>query len=794
MDDGRNMNRQFFLPAFWATLTGLSLLLIAAMTDVKTPQSLFISPQHSVQTPQDVPENRVADAQPAAVPAQPEATSTLPPQSRPVSEPELTQTTELPPPVESAVLPAKAASKNVSLRKEPAQSRLLVEPGIEISTIPDASPRARSIQFNVASDDDLVAPQPKSSKMELRLASLTQQVDRLTSLQLQAQQQSNMELAQNTNRLEQATQLLQQMQQMNQLRDLERKLDGMQGKDPAGPAATEKNAEPPVTEAPAAETVETTKKKPVLKISPNNDSSETFSLQIQDAEIMQVLDMLGELSGLNILTGQGVTGTISANLKNVTPAQALDAILRSRDLTSEKEGEFIYVMTQAQLELKKKSSRKVITKLYSPFYISAKELQNLITPILTENVGIVSLTSPSEVGIAPDPTSAGGDSFAQTDSILVRDYPEILEEVDRLLEKMDIPPMQVVIEAMILSVALNDDMKFGVNFAMLGGNNKNLVVDGNGNTLNNASGFPGSGSSSIVPPTGQFIADVAGLKYGFLHGDISGFIEALEDVTETNLIASPQLRALNKQKAELIIGDRISYSTVTQNGNTSIQNVNFLDSGIVLNLRPFITPDGQIRMEVHPERSSATINPSTNLPDLRTTEVTTNVMVRDGHTVVIGGLIEERTSDTRNQVPFLGALPVIGNAFRQQREITNRTELIVLITPRIVRAEAALAEGEILKHEGAERLENFKKSFLPINQVRIVQSHIDRAKKFLRIGNLPKAKEQIKIAVRLDKNNIEAIQLKNYIEQALINRNRGMIGLPPVSGPEVHAPTLEGAP
>lgn len=794
MDDGRNMNRQFFLPAFWATLTGLSLLLIAAMTDVKTPQSLFISPQHSVKSPQDVPENRVAEAQPAAAPVQPETSNTLPPQSRSVSEPELTQTAELQPQVESAVLPAKTTSRNVSLRKQPARSRLLVEPGIEISTIPDTSPRARSIQFNVASDDDLIAPQPESSKMELRLASLTQQVDRLTSLQLQAQQQSNMELAQNTNRLEQATQLLQQMQQMNQLRDLERKLDGMQGKDPAGPAATEKKAEPPVTETPAAETTETTKKKPLLKISPNNDASETFSLQIQDAEIMQVLDMLGELSGLNILTGQGVTGTISANLKNVTPAQALDAILRSRDLTSEQEGEFIYVMTQAQLEQKKKSSRKVITKLYSPFYISAKELQNLITPILTENIGIVSLTTPSEVGIAPDPTSAGGDSFAQTDSILVRDYPEILEEVDRLLEKMDVPPMQVVIEAMILSVTLNDDMKFGVNFAMLGGNNKNLVVDGNGNTLNNSSGFPGSGSTSIVPPTGQFVADIAGLKYGFLHGDISGFIEALEDVTETNLIASPQLRALNKQKAELIIGDRTSYSTVTQNGNTSIQNVNFLDSGIVLNLRPFITPDGQIRMEVHPERSSATINPSTNLPDLRTTEVTTNVMVRDGHTVVIGGLIEERTSDTRNQVPFLGAIPVIGNAFRQQREITNRTELIVLITPRIVRAEVALAEGETLKYEGAERLENFKKSFLPINQVRIVQSHIERARKFLRIGNLAKAKEQIKIAVRLDKNNIEAIQLKNYIEQALINRNRGMIGLPPVSGPEVHAPTLEGAP
>jgi len=242
-----------------------------------------------------------------------------------------------------------------------------------------------------------------------------------------------------------------------------------------------------------------------------------------------------------------------------------------------------------------------------------------------------------------------------------------------------------------------------------------------------------------------------------LHGDVSGFIEALEDVAETNLIASPQLRALNKQKAELIIGDRTSYSTVTQNGTTSIENVNFLDSGIVLNLRPFITPDGQIRMEIHPERSSATINPTTGLPDLQTTEVTTNVMIRDGHTVVIGGLIEEQMSDAKSQVPFLGAIPVIGNAFRSKREILTREELIILITPRIVQAEAARAEGEMLEYQEAERLEAFKGNFLPINQVRIVEAHIKKAKKYLRIGNLPKAKMQINIAVRLDKNNTEAI-------------------------------------
>ncbi|MCH9656134.1 MAG: hypothetical protein K0U86_12585 [Planctomycetes bacterium] len=773
------MKRHFFLPAFWATLTGLSLLLIAAMTDVKTPQSLFIPSQHQAQAqrtkPVEIDQSRFSQSVSQSM-SQSGDTN----QSR--DSKTVQQTTN------SA--PATLATPNHSNSRESTRSRLLIEPGIEITNTKNTNTdRAHAIQFHLTSDGDSAVKNREVSKMETRLVSLTRQVDRLTNLQIQAQEKSNVELAQNTDRLEQATKLLKQMQQMNQLRDLERKLDGLQQKDPAN---TDKKTEPANT-APEKTTPENTKEKqPLLKVSPDKDSNETFSLQIQDAEILQVLDMLGELSGKNIMTGQGVTGTITANLKNVTPAQALDAILRSRELTSEQEGAFIYVMTQAQLETKKKSSRKVMTKLYSPFYISAKELQNLITPILSENVGIISLTTPSEIGITPDETSAGGDSFAQNDSLLIRDYPEILEEVDRLVKEMDIPPMQVVIEAMIISVLLNDDMRFGVNFAVLGGNEKNLLVDGNGQTLNGSSGFPGSGST-LVPPTGQFIADVAGLKYGFLHGDISGFIEALEDITETNLIASPQLRALNKQKAELIIGDRTSYSTVTQNGTTSIQNVNFLDSGIVLNLRPFITPDGQIRMEIHPERSSATINPRTSLPDLQTTEVTTNVMVRDGHTVVIGGLIEERTSDAKNQVPFLGAIPLIGNAFRLQREITQRTELIILITPRIVQAEIAQSEGERQKYEGEERLDTFKKNFLPINQVRIVQSHIKRAKKYLAMGNLPKAKVHSKIAVRLDKNNLEAIQLLKYVEQELKNRNRNLIGLPP-SEEEVSIPSLEGDP
>src|SRR5690606_36896873 len=115
---------------------------------------------------------------------------------------------------------------------------------------------------------------------------------------------------------------------------------------------------------------------------------------------------------------------------------------------------------------------------------------------------------------------------------------------------------------------------------------------------------------------GQFVANTAGLKYGFVTGDVTGFLSALENITDTNLIAAPQLRVLNKQRAQLIIGQRLSYTTSTFNNNQTIENVNFLDAGTKLIIRPFVAPDGLIRMEIHPERSSATINPQTNLPDL----------------------------------------------------------------------------------------------------------------------------------------------------------------------------------
>ena len=142
----------------------------------------------------------------------------------------------------------------------------------------------------------------------------------------------------------------------------------------------------------------------------------------------------------------------------------------------------------------------------------------------------------------------------------------------------------------ILSVKLEDSMKLGVNFALLNKDNTQLVTIGNGSQINSVN--TGFARDSLIPATGDFIANTAGLKYGFINGDLAGFVEALEKLAETSVVASPSVRVLNKQRAELIIGQRLGYKTTTFNGTQSIENINFLEVGTKLLLRPFVAQDG----------------------------------------------------------------------------------------------------------------------------------------------------------------------------------------------------------
>lgn len=467
-------------------------------------------------------------------------------------------------------------------------------------------------------------------------------------------------------------------------------------------------------------------------------ADEKFSLQVHDAELTQVLDMLAQLAGVNILPSADVQGRVSLNLQDVTVERALEAILKSRGFVHEREADFIYVRSEAEVARIKLRNRQLVSKLYQPMYISASELSKLLTPLLTREIGQHSVTSPIPIG------DTAGDEFAQRDALLVQDYPEVIAAIDRVIIEMDVPPLQVLIEAKILSVTLSDTMEYGVNFTLLNGRHQGV-----GATL----------------PTADRVGNSCGLKHGFV-SDVAGFIKSLESIGDTSLVSAPSIRVVNKQKAEMIIGDRLSYKTLAFNGAQTIENVQFLDAGTKLMFRPFISPDGLVRLEVHPERSSATINKGTGLPSLSTTEVMTNIMVRDGCTVVIGGLISEEALESIDRVPLLSALPLVGVPFRNKAERTKRTELIVLITPHIVTEPDAAIEGAALQAETEDRAAHFRDNLSHVNRHNLTRGHYERAQDYFDQGNLLKARQQIDAALKQNKADLESLRLKAQIEQA----------------------------
>lgn len=608
------------------------------------------------------------------------------------------------------------------------------------------------------------------SGLEARLIGLQTQVERLNRAQHDRQSQG----------LDRVERLLQQLQTTNRLQTLENRLRKMQlaaaDKSTASPSASGRpsagtGAAPSLPPTPSTGAASGSRQStaPVMKAQPSSAGSDRYSLQIQGEDIKQVLEMLGQLAGMNILVGKDVTGTVTANLKDVTVEQALNAILRSMGFTFQRENDFLFVMTRKEADSRQKVSQKLITKVYRPHYISVKDLQALVTPLITEKIGKIAMTSPAEVGIALNAETAGGDQISQRDALLVVDYPTVITQIDGVLKEMDVPPRQVAIDVEILSVRLTDDMAFGVNFAILNANSKQLVSTGNGQVLNTSSGFPGGASDSIVPAMGRFIANAAGLKYGFLQGDISGFIEAIEKLSDTNLIASPHLRVLNKQRAELIIGEKLGFKTITFQNNQAIEDIKFIDVGTKLVLRPFIAPDGLVRLEIHPERSSGDIDEN-GVPQTKTTEVTTNVMVRNGSTIVIGGLIDEEIIESNDRVPLLGAIPLVGKAFGNKREKIVRNELIVLITPRIVREPEDAAAGEAAHFENTRRQEYVRDHLEPIGRGNLARMEFRLAERYFEEGELERARRHVRRSLRQNKNYLPALRLLDQIDDALERR------------------------
>ncbi|HEX8911133.1 MAG TPA: secretin and TonB N-terminal domain-containing protein, partial [Humisphaera sp.] len=465
-------------------------------------------------------------------------------------------------------------------------------------------------------------------------------------------------------------------------------------------------------------------------------------VQVNDASLVEVLKMLSVQSQKNIILSKEVRGTVSANLFDVTVKEALDVLLKSNGYDYRERGNFVFVYTQKELAEMEKAAAVKKTEMFRLYYTPAANAANMIKPVLSAEAA-VAFTAPAKAGIDGDAKDVGGNDHATEDLLVVTDYPERLDQVRAVLKEVDRRPQQILVEAVILRAALQENNDLGVDFTALGGVDFNKLgsigsatasgsgVDQllGGGILNNNTAAAGG-----ITDSGAFAgrAGGSGLKLGFIKNNVGVFLSALEGVTDTVVMANPKVLVLNKQRGEVHVGSQQGYRTAVATETLTADDVKFLDTGTRLTFRPYVGDNGFIRMEIHPEDSSGSVN-AQGLPNKFVTQVTSNVMVRDGHTIVIGGLFREATDRTRSQVPGLGSLPGVGPAFRRQTDNTTREEVIILLTPHIVKDESAYAAAGAEMARDAERLRvGMRKGLMPWGRERLAETWYEKAQSELR--------------------------------------------------------------
>ena len=499
-------------------------------------------------------------------------------------------------------------------------------------------------------------------------------------------------------------------------------------------------------------------------------AAETFTIQFQDTEILQALQMLSMQGKRNIIASRGVQGKVSANLYDVTLFDALDVIMRANDLRMEESGNFIYVYTRQEWEDVSKSRLKKVSRNFPLEYLNAKDAGEFIAPILSE-VGKVSFVGNVEKGFEPTPADGGSDSWAFQGMLVVSDYPENIKAIENLLKEIDTPPSQVVVESTVVSSKVQQKDGFGVDVSIIG----NLDF---ANLTNPLSGANDLFSGDVTKPAGESSVTagnsaVSGwdrestMKVGVISDDVSVFLRLLDSVTDTTVLARPRVMALNRQRAQILIGRRVGYLSSTTTQTSTTQSVEFLDSGIKLVFRPFISSDGSIRMELAPSVSEAKIenlvdtNGSTlPVPNEDTSEITTNVRVKNGQTLVLGGLFKENTVIERRQVPGLGDIPLLGNAFKGYDDSLTREEIIFLVTPTIVKDEIAKVwSDEANEFEHAVRI-GTREGLLPWSRDTLTTSSNQKAFEAMAKGDRELALFHAENSLRLMPNQPEMVRLR----------------------------------
>jgi MSHA biogenesis protein MshL len=420
-----------------------------------------------------------------------------------------------------------------------------------------------------------------------------------------------------------------------------------------------------------------------------------YSLNVRDADLKEVLFAFSKENGLNIIVDPKIDGKVTVDLKKMTLSAALEALLKPLELEYHQEGNLIRI-SRPRLESRTFSLNYLTTVRSGAASVSGIGGSSGGTTTSTGAAGMVSTTSSGGSLVSQVKTEDKADLWAEikdelkhilspegkilinkiSSTLVVTDYPKVLREVERFLNKVEeAVQRQVFIEAKIIEVQLKNNFQLGIDWRLL----PNLIGSGFGMIFNQS-----------LTSTADFPAN-KNFQIGVANADFSALIDALSVQGKVDILSNPRVSTLNNQKAIIKAAIEDVYFDVTVAAGTppiTTATPKYITIGVILDVTPQIDSEGNIIMDIHPsvtERQGTALFPGTGqqAPIISVRETQTIVRVREGQTILIAGLMQDKTNETLSGVPCLMNIPVAGEAFRQTVNNKTKYEIVVLITPTI---------------------------------------------------------------------------------------------------------------
>ncbi|HEZ2912439.1 TPA: type IV pilus secretin PilQ [Neisseria meningitidis] len=445
--------------------------------------------------------------------------------------------------------------------------------------------------------------------------------------------------------------------------------------------------------APGYFTFQVLPKKQNLESGGVNNAPKTFtgrkiSLDFQDVEIRTILQILAKESGMNIVASDSVNGKMTLSLKDVPWDQALDLVMQARNLDMRQQGNIVNIAPRDELLAKDKAflqAEKDIADLGALYsqnfqlkYKNVEEFRSILRLDNADTTGNRNTLVSGRGSVLIDPA---------TNTLIVTDTRSVIEKFRKLIDELDVPAQQVMIEARIVEAADGFSRDLGVKFGATGKKKLKNNTSAFGWGVN--SGFGGDdkwGAETKINLPITAAANSISLVRAISSGALNLELSASESLSKTKTLANPRVLTQNRKEAKIESGYEIPFTVTSIANGGSSTNTELKKAVLGLTVTPNITPDGQIIMTVKINKDSPAQCASGNQTILciSTKNLNTQAMVENGGTLIVGGIYEEDNGNTLTKVPLLGDIPVIGNLFKTRGKKTDRRELLIFITPRIM--------------------------------------------------------------------------------------------------------------